>query len=156
MHMLPPHDRRSMAPVEISRKGIRHTWKTGRCVVPSVRHEDIVARVLIAEVDSVKAVEGNIQNAWPEKEMHIRDCGKNQTSRDWVQRTVEGWGGWGPGGCGPGPLLKGRPILSSKLAEWEEIETCCTNFALKAAAESASVSTDIIPTFDMLKMKEIS
>lgn len=138
-------------PLKYPEVEIRQRWKTGRCVVPSVRHEDIVARVLIAEVDSVKAVEGNIQNAWPEKEMHVKDCGKNQTSRDWVQRTVEGWGG-----CGPDRMLKSRSMLSSKLADWEKIETCCTNFALKAAAESASVSTDTIPTFDMLKMKEIS
>lgn len=159
----------------------RQIWKTDRGVVPSVRHEDIVAPVLIAEIENVKVLEEDIQNAWPEETVHVEDWSTIPSpSRDWVQGIVEKGGG-GVVSRGPGRVLKSKPMLSSewivetgggevvsrgpgrlsksKPGQWEKIEACCTNFALQAAAaaSAASISTDTtIPTFDTLKNKEIS
>lgn len=131
------------------------TWKTDRRMVPSVRHEDILARVLIAELKNVKELEDNIQTVWLGDEMHIKERGTVRRSRDWVQRIVEEWG---VGDLEPGPISETGSMPSSMLGKWEKVEACCMSFALQAAAQSASARTgiDTIPTFDMLKNTEIS
>ena len=124
-------------------------WKNDISLVPSGRHDDIVARVLIAEVGDAKGMEEHIQDAWPEKTIHVKKTGAIRTSQNWAQRVLEGLGG-----PSPGSLSGTRYMLSSKLADWKTIESCCTIFAKNVVVGSASLDT--VPTFDILKNIEVT
>ena len=124
-------------------------WDNDRRFVPLGRHDGIVARVLIAEVDDAEAVEAHIQNAWPHATMHVKKFGVIRTSRDWVQRCLEGMEGLVPGSLGGNHCMP-----KSKSAPWKTIEGICTAFAKKAASEGAG--GDAVPTFDLLENKEIT
>ena len=124
-------------------------WQIDRSLVPFGRHDDIVARVLIAEVGDAKGMEEHIQDAWPEKTIHVKTTGVIRTSQGWAQRVLKGLDG-----LSPGSLSGMRYMLSSKLADWKTIESCCTIFAKNVAVGSASLDT--VPTFDLLKNKEVT
>lgn len=118
-------------------------WETDRSLVPLGRHDDIIARVLIAEIEDAKAVDEHIQLAWPEKTMHVKGSGEPRTSRDWAQRVLEGLGG-----PSPNSLSGTVNLVAGKLADWKTIESCCRVFANKVVVENAGLNT--VPTFDML------
>lgn len=121
-------------------------WEVDRSAVPLGRHDDIVARVLVAEVQDGGAVDHHVLVAWPEKTMHVKgDSGKAPTSKDWVQRVLDGF-------SGPSPDSKWLMVkLSGK--DWATVEKCCTDFAEKVVERGAI--TDTVPTFDILKNKEV-
>ncbi|KAF6237571.1 hypothetical protein HO173_004461 [Letharia columbiana] len=125
----------------------RVEWDHDRCLVPLGRHDDIVARVLIAKIEEPERVEEHIQLAWPEQTMHVKNSGSARTSKDWVQRVLEGLGSPSLG------LGEERYLMLGKLADWGKIESCCTSFAMKVVVERASLET--VPTFDMLKNQEV-
>ena len=80
-------------------------------VVKWIHHGGIAARVLIAEVAEVKAMEEHIQSVWPEQTMSVLRSGTECTSQEWVQRVVQGLGG-----LVPGSLSGTRYFLATKLA----------------------------------------
>lgn len=123
------------------------TWECDRSVVPLGRHDDIIARVLIAQVGDRKGMDEHIQLAWPEQTMHVKNSGRARTSKDWVQKVHEGLGG-----LSYGSLSGTRYMVSGKLADWKTIETCCTSFAQRVVK---SLNPDTVPTFDMLKNREV-
>lgn len=99
--------------------------------------------MLIAEIEDAKAVDERMNNAWPKETMRAKTSGLVRTSRDWVQRVHEGLGGVSPGS------LLGNRCLTSKLADWERIETFCMAWAQNLAMEGAK--SDEVPTLDLLK-----
>ncbi|CAD6581562.1 MAG: hypothetical protein ASARMPREDX12_000508 [Alectoria sarmentosa] len=122
-------------------------WDYENCFVPFGRHDDIVARVLIAKLEDSEAVEEHMQLAWPEKTMHMRKSGKARTSKDWAQRVLEGLGGFSRSSGGV------KYMVSGKVADWTTIEACCTTFANKVVVGGASL--EAVPTFDLLKNQEV-
>lgn len=121
-------------------------WASERSLVPLGRHDDIVARVLIAKVVDTEAVGEYMQDAWPEKTMHVRESGRARTSKDWVQRVVETL---------TGSLQSSTCVTSGKLVNWETVEACCATAAEKAVVGAPEVD-DVVPTVDMLKNQESS
>lgn len=122
-------------------------WEVEKCMVPVGRHDDIVTRVLIGKIENSRAAEEHIQVAWPERTIHLKKTGRSRTSKDWVQRVLEGLGEPSPGSGGA------KYMVSGKLADWATIESCCTSFAMKVVVESASLDT--VRTFDILKNQEV-
>lgn len=140
-------------------------WTYEQVSVPAGRrHDDIVARVLIANVEDSRAIEACVQRAWPEKTMRVRARGGHQqgqqgqgqgqgqqqqqgeppppprTSRDWVQRAVE--------------ALRGPTLWKhERLAEWGAVESCCVEFAGKVGVRGEG--REGVPTFDLLEGREV-
>ena len=123
-------------------------WEHDKCLVPFGRHDDIIARVLVAEVDDGKATDEKMRSVWPEKTVHVAKTGAVRTSKDWVQRITEEL-------RGPSPYsLSSTVNITKGLADWESIEKCCTLLAKKAALGSER-SDNAVPTLDMLQDKEV-
>ena len=123
-------------------------WEYDKCLVPLGRHDDIVARVLVAEVEDAKAMEEKMQSVWAEKTVHVTKTGTVRTSKDWVQRIIEEL-------RGPSPYSLSSTInITEGLADWGDIEKCCTLLAKKAALGSER-SASAVPTVDLLQGKEV-
>lgn len=122
-------------------------WEVDKTPVRLGRHDDIIARVLVAKVQAREAVDEDIMLAWPKKTVHVKDSGRHRTSKDWVERVFDGMNGLS---CPDSGWLK--VVLSGK--DWAAVESCCTEFAVRVEVEGAS--GDSVPTFDMLKDRETS
>ena len=125
-------------------------WQNDRCMVPGTPHDDIVARVLVAAIEDARATEDNILHDWPEKTARLKASGAVRTSRDWVERVLDGLRG-----VSHHSLSGSTGYLASMLTDWQTIEGCCTSFAQKAAVVG-SASLDTVPTFDLRKNREVT
>ena len=124
-------------------------WANELRVVPVGRHDDIIARVLIAKVSDRNGLDQYLRQMWPEKTMNVKNSGTIRTSQNWVQRVLERLAGFVPG-----TLSGSSYMIDSKLADSETIECCCIGFARKAALGKTSL--EAVPTFDLLKNKEVT
>ena len=126
-------------------------WQSDKCMVPGGPHDDIVARVLVAPLDDARAAEENILQDWPEATAHVKVTGSVRTSRDWVERVLNGLRGVSH------HSLSGNTgyLANTKLPDWAAIETCCTSFA-KRAEVLGSKRLGAVPTFDLRKNEEVS
>ena len=122
-------------------------WEPDRCTVPLGRHDDIVARVLIAKVGDRKKLDQYLGGVMPEKTIHVKPSGHRRTSKEWVERAhtrLEE--------LAQGTLSGTRYYIAGKLEDWKTIESCCASFAGKVKKRP---QTDTVPTFDMLENREI-
>ena len=121
-------------------------WEVDKSAVPLGRHDDIVARVLVAKVQDDKAVDEYILSTWPEKTMHAKQTGRAPTSKDWVERVLGGFSASSPDSKWLMVEVPGK--------DWATTESCCTAFATEVVQKGAV--TGPVPTFDLLKNKEVS
>ena len=131
-------------------------WDYEKKIVPLSRHDNIVARVQIAKIVDMEGVDRYIELLSPEKTVHLLETGgggKARTSKDWVQKIVEGLNGDSPGKEGVLRMTY-ESWGQEKLPNWPTIESCCTLFARKVGPGAGSGGT--VPTYDLLKNKDLS
>lgn len=117
-------------------------WECEKAPVPVGRHDDIVARVFVANVRDPKRLDTYVQSAWPETTMHANQHGRAKTSKDWVRRLLEG--------------LRGPAVRTcNKMADWDTVEKACVGFAQEKAVAGSGGSGDAVPTLDLLKDREV-
>lgn len=122
-------------------------WEPDRCAVPLGRHDDIVARVLIAKVADRKKLDQYLGFVMPEMTIHVKPSGQRRTSKEWVERAHEQLDE-----PARGTLSGTRYYIMGKLEDWKTIESCCAGFAEKVKKRP---QTDTVPTFDLLENREV-
>lgn len=119
-------------------------WEPDRRTVPLGRHDEIVARVLIAKVDDRKRLDQYLASVMPEKTIHVKPSGHRKTSKEWVERAHARLGELAQGSL--------RFYISGRLADWRTVEGCCVGFAERVRKRPESES---VPTFDLLEGREV-
>lgn len=115
-------------------------WAYEKAAVPLGRHDDIVVRVLLTNIEDAKAIEACVQRAWPEKTVRVKGQGGARTSREWVERAVE--------------ALRSPTLWKyDRLADWAAIESCCVSFAERVGVGGAKLGD--VPTFDMVENRQV-
>ena len=122
-------------------------WEPERRTVPLGRHDDIVARVLIAKVDDRKKLDEYLAGVMPERTIHVKPSGHRRTSKEWVERAHARLHQ-----LAQGTLSGTRYYIMGKLADWKTVEGCCVDFAEKVKKRPPG---DTVPTFDLLENREI-
>ena len=122
-------------------------WEPDRRTVPLGRHDDIVARVLIAKVDDRRRLDQYLASVMPEKTIHVKPSGHRRTSKEWVERAHARLGE-----LAQGSLSGTRFYIKGRLKDWRTVEGCCVGFAEKVRR---MVEGDKVPTWDLLEGREV-